>query len=215
MSVVLDNYRIFYAAVPKIGCTSIKNAFFELENGFPFQNYVANGRERHIHNAGYETWLRDRYPEQRIADYYRIAFVRDPIGRFISAYSNRVLYHQELSEKKAGPALKKLGLSPTPELGLFVDRYEEYMQAHPSIWHHTRPMVDYLGRDSGYFSRIYVLSEMDTFAEDISNRIGKPFTVGRMQRGGQGHKPDDLTWQQRRKLKKFYKADIKVFGKFF
>lgn len=214
MSVVLDDYKIFYSAVPKIGCTSIKNAFFELENGFPFQEFVVNGRKRHIHNTGYQTLLRNRYPEQRIADYHRVAFVRGLIERFISAYSNRVLYHQELSEKKAGPALEKLGLQPTPDLGLFVDRYEEYIQAHDSIWHHTRPMVDYLGRDSDYFSRIYLLSEMDIFAEDISARVDKPFTVGCMQKGGQDHKPSDLTWRHRRKLEKLYKADIKVFGKF-
>lgn len=215
MSVVLDDEKIFYAAVPKIACTSIKSAFYELENGVPFKPFKVNSRWKWIHNIGYGTLLRDQYPEHRIANCYRVALVRDPVARFLSAYGNRVVHHGELSKEKAGKALRNLDLPPSPDLDLFVDRYEEYLQAHPSILHHTRPMVDFLGSDPGYFSRLYSIKQMDDFAADISERAGREFEIGRHQTGGPKLKRHELTTARLEKVKALYVEDYAKYGVFF
>jgi len=215
MSVILNQYKLFYAAVPKVGCTSLKGMFFKLENDRAFVPYTVNGQSKNVHNMGYRTMLRDTYPEWRIRDFHRVALVRDPIKRFLSAYSNRVLHHKELSQKLAGDKLTALNLQPDPELDLFVERFEDYLQTHPSILHHTRPMVDYLGADTGYFSKLYPLQDMDQFARDISERTGKELAVGHEQTGGRKFKPSDLSEAHTRKLKDYYEADYRVFGDYF
>ena len=214
MTVILNQYKLFYAAIPKIACISLKTMFFEIENDFKFTPYSVNGNRRHIHNM-YPSMLPQQWPEQRIRDFYRMTLVRDPIKRFLSAYGNRVIFHKELSENACGPKLEALGLEPTPDLDLFVDRYEDYLKAHNSIFHHTRPMVDFIGHDPSYFSRIYNLSEMDQLLSDISDRVGRSITVGHKQTGGPKFKPDDLTEAQRKKLRKIYAQDYKIYDAYF
>lgn len=215
MSVILDQYKLFYAAVPKVACTSLKSMFFKLENGHAFVPYTINGRSKNLHNIGYGTLLRDAYPEWRIRDFHRVALVRDPVKRLLSAYSNRVLHHKELSQKLAGDKLAALNLQPDPDLDLFVEKLEGYLQAHPSILHHIRPMVDYLGEDASYFSKLYRLEDMDQFARDISDRTGKEVVVGREQASGRKFKPSDLSEAHIRKLKDYYEVDYRVFGDYF
>lgn len=215
MSVVLDQFELFYAAVPKVACTSVKHMFFVIENGRRFRPFSINGHPKQIHNIGYRTFLREVYPEQRIADYHRITLVRDPIRRFLSAYSNRVLHHRELSMDKAGKKLRALGLQPRPDLDLFVERHAEYLNAHPSIFHHTRPMTDFLGTDAGYFSQVYALEDMDRFVGDVAKRVGKEVEIGREQTGGKKFKPSDLSAAQIDRLKTYYEADYRAFGDYF
>lgn len=215
MSVVLDQYELFYAAVPKVACTSVKHMFFVIENGRRFEPFTINGHPKQIHNVAYRSFLREVYPEQRIASYHRVALVRDPIKRFLSAYSNRVLHHRELSMDKAGKKLRALGLQPRPDLDMFVERHAEYLEAHPSILHHTRPMSDFLGTDAGYFSKLYALDNMDQFVRDIAARTGKEVEIGREQTGGRKFKPSDLTGAQIDKIKAYYASDYRTFGDYF
>lgn len=215
MSVILDKYQLFYASVPKVACTSIKNMFFEVENGRRFEPFTINGRHKHIHNIGYRSFLRDAYPEWRITDFHRVTLVRDPVKRFLSAYSNRVLHHRELSMDKAGKKLKELNLEPNPDLDLFVEKHGQYLEAHPSMLHHTRPMTDFLGNNAGYFSKIYPLEDIGQFGREISERVGMDVQIGREQTGGKKFKPSDLTEAQTDKIKAYYKDDYRVFGDYF
>lgn len=215
MCVILDDQKVFYASVPKVACTSIKRMFFEFENGFEFQSYKVNGNHMHIHNAAYKGLLREKFPEKRIADYHRVTLVRDPIQRFLSAFGNRVVHHKELSRKAAGPNLKKLGLKPNPDLDLFIEKFDDYRQAHQSILHHTRPMVDFLGEDPNYYAKIYPLQEIKQFVADMSERLGTELNLGRSQTGGPKIKVDELSEDQIEKLKAFYAKDYEIFGEFF
>lgn len=162
-------------------------------------------------------WTRERsqFPDASIQDYHRIAFVREPIARLLSAYGNRVIYKQELSLNIAAAGLKEYKLEPTPDLDQFIDQFASYRKAHPSITHHTDPSTTFLGNDPSYFARIYTLSEMDQFSSDMSERTGQEFTVGREQTGGPKFKIDDLTTKQQQKLREFYKSDYEAFGAYF
>ncbi len=214
MAVILDTHALFYAAVPKVACTALKEALFALENGFPFRGYRINGQPRHIHNSGYPTLLRGRYPEARIAGYHRVAFVRDPVRRFLSAYANRVVALKELTRAKAGPALAARGLPETPSLAQFIDRFEAYADASASIAHHTRPMVEFLGDDPDYFARLYRLDEMARFIDDIAARTGHQLQVAHRQTGGPKIAPDTLSTAQRRKIEAHYASDYAAFGRY-
>lgn len=213
MTVILDDHKLFYAAVPKVACSSIKRLFFEVENGFPYENFHTNGRGWYIHQF-YPTMPREKYPDARIAGYRRLTLVRDPIKRFLSAYSNRVVHHGNVSPEAVKAAGRFKRLKPHPDLGEFIDRLEAYM-AIPVIKGHCMPMVEILGADPGYFHAVYDLSRIDAFLEDVSTVLGRPVEAGRYQTGGPKLKPDILTAKQKAKLEKFYKRDYDVFGSYF
>ncbi|REC57810.1 hypothetical protein DRV84_06465 [Rhodosalinus sediminis] len=212
MAVILPQFDLFYAPVPKVACTSLKLLFFSAENGRPFEPFVVNGRTRHIHNAAYATTLHADLPLARLADMHRVAVIRDPVERLISAYRNRVRNHRELARESAPAKFAKTGLDPDPDLGTFVDRLEDYAALSPSIHHHTRPMVDFLGPDPGWFSELYTLAELDRFLADMRARTGQPLTLPHVQTGGPKLDAGALTAAQLRKLRDVYAADYKAFG---
>lgn len=212
MAVILPQFDLFYAPVPKVACTSLKLMFFEAENGRPFEPFVVNGRPRHIHNAAYAATLHADLPLARLTDMHRVAVIRDPIERLISAYRNRVRHHRELAHERAPARFAETGLAPDPDLGTFVDRLEDYADLSASIHHHTRPMVDFLGTDPAWFSEIYTLAELDRFLADMRARTGQPLTLPHVQTGGPKLDMDALTPAQRRKLRGFYAADYAAFG---
>jgi hypothetical protein len=213
MSVILDKYSLFYIPIPKVACTSIKLMFFELESGFPFKGYTVNGKKRHIHEY-YRSGLWENVPHKRVANFQRVTLVRDPVDRFISAYSNRVVHHKELSSEKTGPNFKNKGLEHNPGIDLFIDRFDDYYNASGSIFHHMRPMVDFLGEDASYFSKVYSIEELNKFVIDISEHMGVDLTIGRHQTGGPKLKKENLTETQLIKIKSFYKNDYRAFSNY-
>lgn len=214
MAAILKKQGIFYASVPKVACTSVKEFFFEIENGFQFRMFEASGRKRHIHHF-YPALLREQFPEGRIRGLHKVAVVREPVVRFLSAYSNRVRHHHELSMKSAGEALQRLGLEPNPSLGLFVDRIEEYCLAHPSIKHHTQPMVDFLGDDADFYDKVYRMSELKTFEEEMNAVAEMDVRMPHSQRGGPRVTQDALSPAQITKIESLYEKDYEVFGQYF
>ena len=214
MTFILAKIGIFYAAVPKVACTSLKQFFFEMENGFKFRKFSANGRKRSIHYL-HRSMLHEDYLTERLDGLYKVAVVREPLSRFLSAYSNRVLHHKELSMHKAGPRLQKLGLEPNPSLSLFVDRYEEYKQANNSIMHHTRPLVDFLGPDAAFFDKLYRMQELPDFEADMNVLAGTDLRIPHLQRGGPRISKDELTPEQISKIEAMFAEDYRAFGVFF
>ena len=213
MTVILDNHKLFYGAVPKVACSSLKRMFFEVENGFAYHNFETNGRGWYIHDF-YPTLPRAKYPDARLSGFRRLALVRDPIKRFLSAYGNRVIHHGDVSPEAVRQAGRLKRLTPNPELDEFIERLEAYM-AIPVIKAHCRPMVDILGPEPGYFHAIYDIGQIDAFLADASQVVGRELKAGRFQTGGPKFSPDILTAAQKAKLEKFYKRDYEVFGRFF
>lgn len=211
MTVILPDHKLFYAAVPKVACTSIKYMFFEFENGVPFTKFKVNGKVRHIHTAAYPSLLREKFPEARIAGFHRVAVLRDPVERLLSAYGNRILKHRTLSRKKT--ALPD-GLPADPDLDAFVDNLEAYARHSPIIRHHILPMVDFLGNDPGYFVRLYPMQDLDRFVQDMSERLGTDLHLGRHQSGGPRLGTDRLSSARIAKLRDIYREDYRAFGRF-
>lgn len=188
--------------------------FFELENGFPFKGYMVNGKRRHIHQY-YASSLWENVPHKRVANFQRVTLVRDPVERFLSAYSNRVVHHKELSPAKTGPNFENKGLEYNPGLDLFIERFEDYYAASGSIFHHMRPMVDFIGEEASYFSKVYNIKDITQFLVDISEHVGVDLTIGRLQTGGPKLKKENLTEPQLTRIKSFYKNDYRAFHNYF
>ncbi len=214
MAIILRKHKIFFVPAAKIACSSIKHFFFEIENGWTFRPFVINGQRKFLHGF-YRSGLPEKIPPDGVLQgMYRATMVREPVKRFLSAYSNRVVFHKELSVEKAGANLKALGLDPDPDVHLFITRLEEYQQAHPSIMRHTRPMTAFLGEDPGFYDRIYCISEMEDFRQDIAKRVGMDIQMPRLQTGGPKIDAGTLSADEIAKIKNIYRRDYELFGDF-
>lgn len=216
MSVFLWKWGITYFAVPKVACTSLKSMFFKIENGKYFENYVANGTVRHVHNAAYPTRTFDDIPHERIKGHKRMAVVRDPVERLLSCYSNRVLHYRELSAKKiVSSALAQHDLPADPSLEDFIANLNAYRAMSWSIDHHARPMVDFLGKDPTYFENIYAMKDIPKFVEEVSKEVGQELALERLQEGEEKIPPGALSSQQRGLIENYYSKDYSSFESYF
>lgn len=125
---------------------------------------------------------------------YTICIVRDPIKRFISAYTNRVLFHENLKDK--------------PDFNTFVNNFEHYYNTNGNIKTHFQPQVDFIGKDESQYTHIFNTADFEkvfTFFEKVYRH---PFPRFKLQSGGAEYKKDiKLTNKHKNFIKDFYIED--------
>lgn len=216
MSIHLRDHGLTFVPVPKTACTSFKHLIFRIENGFDFQEYKANGEFKFVHDAAYPTLTHASWLELSATNPHRITIVRDPIKRFISAYSNRVVFYRELSDEKAGSKLRKYRIPADPDLSTFADNFKKYLRVSPSIDHHFRPLVDFVGQNASYYTRVFRFDEIGECAKHICEITGAAeLPLPHDQTGGPKVDVTQLTSSQLSKIHKFYRADYRYFGDYF
>jgi hypothetical protein len=214
---ILDQFKLAYFPVPKIACTSLKCYFHELEHGAPFVPYRNDdGRMVHIHNKIFSKTFCAEDQAERLAACHRIAVIRDPIERLVSAYANRVLFHRELSEAALDtPVARALALAADPPFELFMERFDEYRVASWSIAHHTNPAAYFLGPDLGFYDKIYKFSELAQLHADVSALTGTQYALPHEQKMGAAVTlpgPKHKSW---RKLREFYAGDYALMRGYY
>lgn len=209
MAVALNKYKIVYLPVPKVACTSVKEYFFALENGFDFPEMFVNGRRVVVHNIGLQTSLFDGFPKEAYEDYFRFTVIRDPIRRLLSVYSNRVLAANQLSPKW----VKGSGLAPRPDLTTFLENFEAYRAASSPIAHHSRPQTDFVGSDPGYFSNVYDVGQLSLLEAEINRRVGLNWKIPRSNANSKKFSPDDVPKHLIGKIQEFYRTDYDFIEK--
>ena len=84
----INNKLICYNATPKCGCTTTKAMLMEASTdqdlNISTDNYKFVHREHNTRNFSIEK-----------AD-FKFCIIRDPVERFVSGYSNRVIYHRNI-----------------------------------------------------------------------------------------------------------------------
>lgn len=211
MTVILEEHKLSYIPVPKVACTSLKTMFFEIENGFLFRNFRTSGRPWHVHLFYPSIPFADQ-DLARMAGHRVMAVVRDPVKRVLSCYSNRVVHHGELSEKKAGAQLLAADLPCDPDLSTFIARLPEYCAAVESIWHHAMPMVDYLGRDPQFYTHLYPIERTADMQADVAQLTGVSAKLKRLQTKGPKIDPSALSTAERAAIQEFYAEDYALYG---
>ena len=218
MPVTLQNPKIAYFPVPKVACTSLKLLFYRLRFGKPFEAYARNGQEVHIHNhsvefgttAFLETDL-DRY-----VSHLKIAVVRDPVQRILSAYTNRVVNLGELRRDRVdGSLLDALGVPADPNVDTFFDSIDAYRIVSPSIRHHVEPATTFLGPDLCYFDRVYRLDELSELRKDLESRVGHEIELPNEQRSQNLVSWESLSPATRRRLLEFVMGDYALLRDFY
>lgn len=164
MPVILNDERIAYYPTPKVGCSSVKSALYQLAHGKPYEGTPG------------KPWVHDHYVSEEFrrideADrFYKFCIVRDPIDRLVSAYLNRVV------------AYKELGPEP-PDFPTFVRYLEQYRMSDQNIRHHTDGQWFFIGMDLGYFDRVFSFDEISVIPAEIEAETGHRIELPHLQKG--------------------------------
>ena len=222
--IVCQKLKFIYVDVPKCACTSLKEWIYHIEFDREFKSYIKDDRRIHIHNCEeLNRILFHKLPEDK-QDYKIIAVIRDPIKRLISAYSNRVLYHKELSEHVIySDKIEAASLKFDPDINYFIKNLEAYQDCANkwTILHHTRPLIDFLGEDISLYTNIYPIEEISHIKEGMSLDANSYWITDRIpeipksQTGGPKLKLNILKPEQFDKLVDYYAKDYELLRNYY
>ena len=129
----------------------------------------------------------------------KVAVIRDPLRRLLSAYGNRIIHHQDLKriepKKLLGRAkfyLNNPKFKTHPRPDEFFKNLELYQSVSPGILHHTRSCKHFLGSNLGHFDHIFQLEDISKFEKFLSNKMNMPVNLPREQTGGPKIKLNEL-----------------------
>jgi len=207
----LPAHKLSFYTVPKCGCTSIKNFFFEIENGYVFQPYRVNGQRITIHQV-HRSIPFERLSTEGEEGYTKIAVVRDPVDRLISCYESKVLGGGHLKSEPVLRFLRKKRLTSEPDLETFVDNLAKYQRASKMILRHSSPLSMYLGSDAAWFDKLFDISEMDEMKAFVEKRVGKTANLPHRNLSKKKVDPSEISDGLRDKIRSMFKEDIAIFG---
>ncbi|MFH7566177.1 sulfotransferase family 2 domain-containing protein [Oceanimonas smirnovii] len=175
----LKNGKVGYRYIPKVACTSIKEKIYEIENNKKFNR---EEYKKHIHQ-----YMNHQHLKPITECDFRFIVVRDPVKRFLSAFSNRIGYYKELSKeyiKENTPELLNEIKIFNPNIKEFINNFHTYMKV-PVIHHHFCPISDFLeGEDLSFFSKVYKMEKLNELESDLSVIYGTDIQFEKTQTGG-------------------------------
>lgn len=180
MPMISPDHKIAYFPVPKAACTSLKLAMYALTNGHDYDK-AANGGK-----AIQQSFRTQNFVGSDLAGldgFFKIAVVRDPVSRIISAYTNKIeKWGQRMGKRMSDPKIVQAVaadhiLPEPPSLIEFCLRLGHYRRHFKSIRHHTNSFATFLGPDLGYFNRVYRMEELDVLCADLLAQTGTVFAL--------------------------------------
>jgi hypothetical protein len=179
MVIAVKAHKLAYMALPKAGCSSVKEALARLDPDVtvPPENDI----DVHTWHALYPTRRFRRHRWRKYADHWRFCVVRDPLKRLLSVYTNRVLgfgdTYNSRKIKNGRPWLPDLPREPDPDT--FFRNLDAYCLGSSSIKHHTVGAWLFLGPSLDGYNRVYRTEEMADLAWDLGLLTRQPVTMPR------------------------------------
>lgn len=225
--IIIPQLKLGYQNIPKVATTSLFGWLYDccnIGNRMPLEPQRMGNHKRRYFLSGKSGPLRIENRTETVepfTDFFRFAITRDPIKRFLSMYRNRVVFRRELSATAGcADALRAARLRFDPGLDEMVFRLEEYLACSPVIFHHARPMMDFVGPDLSVYTRIADLSEVNHVvaeirgfwrSNDLRDKIADDPTIqlGRHQTRGPMYSLSDLSPDSFNRLLSYYRRDYK------
>ncbi|MFT5451882.1 MAG: hypothetical protein ACI9N9_001368 [Enterobacterales bacterium] len=203
------DYGFTLKFLPKCGSTSVLRMLYELENGVPFDREF-DGR---IHR-----WAKTKKLAPMSNVKRRIIIIRDPVKRFLSAYSNRVIDKKQLSkmyvEEKAPlvfPEIRHFN----PTITQFIDEFEVYNKVS-IIRHHTAPICDFIKPWSlDYFTDVIPMERISMIEDVMSDIFNCKAVLGRAHVSEKKIRLSDLSEQCLNKILDFYSEDYECLADYY
>ncbi|WP_171236698.1 sulfotransferase family 2 domain-containing protein [Ruegeria sp. HKCCA6837] len=225
MAVVSQVLKAVYFDITKVGSSSLKETFWELDHGEPFKGRgirrVINNvhwrmaraklvQPRNIHEQdGYRTQI---FAKAVVPDgYATFTLVRDPVARIKSAWRDKV-HRNQFRWRNEEMDIDNEGLPLDPSFGEFIDHFHDYRAVSRPVRVHTTPYSWHLGQDIGFFDHVFRLEAVDEMNAFLSAQLGRPFPGQHVNKSGASRRDTTLTPQQVDALLQITQADYDLLG---
>lgn len=139
-------------------------------------------------------WPNKKVP--KVSSSIRFCIVRDPIERFISCYTNRILFHKALGGEKS--------------ISELIDNFDDICENNPALRAHFKPQCFFYGDDPSIFTHIFKMSELSK-VKDLLQEAAKTILPDlHLQQNGSCEKPI-LSAAQIDWVKDRYAEDYRIF----
>lgn len=172
MPIICQPAKMVFFPIPKVACTSLKVMFYEANNNVQWNSARLGFGQVHT-LAGFGSLPFGATDLSEFDDYAKVAVVRNPINRALSAYRDKAR-RLVLEGTRAEEQLNKAGLPLEPSPELFFDEIDQYFECAPVIREHMRPYRYFLGDNTSYFKQIFRLEALDEFGAFFGKSLGKP-----------------------------------------
>ena len=193
--------KLVYYPVAKNANTSVKlflirhlnieDKFYYIED-IPRYKHTKEMLERFTNKNNLINFLPAYTKFKKINVDVKCCVVRDPVKRFKSTFTNRILFHKD--EKFRNYSVNQI--LENLEVSNFENR-------------HFLPQTYWLGNDLNYFSFYSFTDAIDDFANNINNFFKQKRKFPKMQTGGNNISLD-LSKDQIYKIKKSYASDFEL-----
>lgn len=218
MAIFTDNNNNFSIyECPKVGGSTLRTwisyAGSEYANLNYFVEYKDNGyiSESNLTYNSIEEYGYD-YSLFKEVDGEKICIKRDPVERFISCYTDKII-----REKNITDAVKD-GEFNSDYLDYFLDNFYDVLNNHEKIhysqretgvkylWYHFIPQTEHYGNDINYYNYVFDVSEISTsLKEYLENKWS--IELPQIHCRNQKENKINLTQTQIEKVKEIYKED--------
>ncbi len=214
MVIAVKAHKIAYMALPKAGCSSVKEALARADPDVTLPPRAE--QDVHLWHAIYPTRRFRPHRWKKLADHWRFCVVRDPVRRLMSCYTNRVLQFEDLkNSRKIREGRDHLPDLPTdPDPDFFFQNLEAYKSASSSIKHHALGAWLFLGQSlKGQYDHVYRTGELAQLAQDLSLRTGVDLSMPRGNPSEDTLRLDDLKGETIDALRPFLEQEYAyLFG---
>ena len=204
---VVSVHGVGYVPIPKCACTALKIACYEAQTGETYSNHFDAIHEEFDYAACDMT----RFSAD--CEHVKMVVLREPIARFLSAFNNRVIDRQELSERwfteHAPNDLRSFAdrdLPFDPDIGLFIDRIEDYIAASQIIQHHFVPQF-YFFVDLNFYDAVFTTDRLVDVQTFLSQVWQLPVALRRVQESSKTLSLSDIDSRRIDRLREFYARD--------
>lgn len=199
-SIVCNTTKTVYYPVPKNASSTLREVFFEIDNGFPFRPFEINGRRIDLFwlYRNQETFKAVSAP----AGFESIAVVRDPVKRFVSFYKWAVTDNNCNFERVI-------------EINEFVRDFETHLKSSPKVRFHLAPQITFIGKDLGFFDRVFQLEILRDLEEYLSKRAGVPVRLPISNPSATVKPSSTLSDASIRRIMDLYHEDYRLLAQFY
>jgi len=108
---------------------------------------------------------------------FRIAIKRDPVDRFVSGYTNRIVHHKKFKDE-------------VPTFSEFINNYNQFEVKYKDVidWN-FKPQVCFYGRDRNRFTHVFDINEFNSIKNLFELIYDREFPDLQLQQGGNKKKP--------------------------
>ena len=198
--VICKTTRTVYYPAPKSASSTLRHVYFEIENGYRFEKFKINGRLIDLF------WLyghSDLFAKVQVPPGHEVVtIVRDPIDRFLSFYKWGVIDNQ-------------CRFDAPIEINAFVADFPRYLNRTPKTRFHLSAQFLFIGKDLGYYDRIFRMEDLAEMGRYLSERAQKEITVGKVNASSRSNVANDLTAESRARLAHIYREDYELLKDYY